>query len=174
MKTQAWGWLVAAVMAAGLNASYHDGAFEWTHQVVDQVKHNSAAVLALASGRADRFLAEARLTADQEEAHSCRWATTLARIQTRAARTENRFAHFQARNAEQEAQFARLEADRARIEAEVAAQTARIRIPNAAFNPVSLPTIDVCPRVHVNLPRMPHVHIPAPDIHIEMPSAGPV
>lgn len=174
MKTQAWGWLVAAVMAAGLNAGYHDGAFEWAHQVVDQVKHNSAAVLALASGRADQFLTEARLATAQEATHSCPWATRLARIQTRVARTQSRFAHFQEMNTDREAQFARLEADRARIEAEVAAQTARIRIPNAAFNPVSFHTIDVCPRVHVNLPRMPHLHVPAPDIHIEMPSAGPV
>jgi hypothetical protein len=60
MKTQAWGWLGAAVLAAGLNASYHDGGLEWAHNAVDQIQHRSAAVLALASGRADQFLAEAK------------------------------------------------------------------------------------------------------------------
>jgi hypothetical protein len=61
MKTQAWGWLAAAALAAGLNASYHDGGLQWVHQAVDQVEHGSAAVLALAAGHADQFLAEARL-----------------------------------------------------------------------------------------------------------------
>ncbi len=47
--TQAWGWLTAGVLAAGLNASYHDGGLQWAHQVADRVEHGSAAVLALAS-----------------------------------------------------------------------------------------------------------------------------
>jgi hypothetical protein len=64
MKTQAWGWLAAGVLAAGLNASYHDGGLQWLHQAVDQVEHGSAAVLALAGGHADLFLAEARLVSN--------------------------------------------------------------------------------------------------------------
>lgn len=93
MKTQAWGWLTAAVLTAGLNASYHDGGLQWAHRIVDQVGHNSAAVLALASGRADQFLTEARILTARNETASCRWATTLAQVQTRIAGAENAFAH---------------------------------------------------------------------------------
>ena len=186
MKTQAWGWLGAAVLAAGLNASYHDGGLEWAHRIVDQVGYNSAAVWALASGRADQFLAEAQMVSSREETASCRWATALARVQTRVARTDNEFARVQAMSAREEAQLARLEANRARFEAQVAAQTARIRIAATAFSPagysVRIPDIKipdvkipaVCPRVRVNIPRAPMVRIPAPAVHIELPSAGPV
>src|ERR1700758_1868952 len=61
MKTQAWGWLGAAVLAAGLNSSYHNGGLEWVHEIVDRVQYNTGAVLALVTGRADQFLAEARM-----------------------------------------------------------------------------------------------------------------
>ena len=184
MKTQAWGWLAAAVMAAGLNASYHDVGLEWAHRVADQIGYNSAAVLALASGRADQFLTEARLVTSTEETASCRWSTALARVQTRVARTENGFARVQAMSAREEAQLARLEANRARIEAQVAAQTARIRIPAAALSPVvysfadvKMPEVkmpSVCPRVHVSIPRLPMVRVPAPVLHVETFGAGPV
>ena len=46
MKTQAWGWLAAAVLAAGLNSSYHDGGLQWAHEIVGSVQHNTGAVLA--------------------------------------------------------------------------------------------------------------------------------
>jgi len=184
MKTQAWGWLAAAVMAAGLNASYHDGGLEWAHRVADQIGYNSAAVLALASGRADQFLADAQLVTASEETASCRWATALARVQNQVAHTENQFAHVQAMSAREEAQLARLEANRARIEARVAAQSARIRIPAAVFSPVvysfsnmKMPDVKIlgaCPRVRVNLPRLPMVRIPAPVVHVETFSPGPV
>jgi len=184
MKTQAWGWLAAAVLAAGLNASYHDGGLEWAHRVFDRIGYNSAAVLALASGRADQFLTEARLATADEETASCRWATALARVQTQVARTGTGFAHVQTMSAREEAQLARLEANRARIEARVAAQTARIRIPAAAFNPVALSVSDmkmpdlkipaVCPRVRVNIPRLPMLRIPAPVVHVEPFGSGPV
>jgi hypothetical protein len=65
MKTQAWGWLATAVVAAGLNASYHDGGLRWLHQAVDEMEHSSAAVVALAAGHTDQFLAEARLVSNQ-------------------------------------------------------------------------------------------------------------
>ena len=170
---------MAAVVAAGLNASYHDGGLEWAHQVADRIGYNSAAVLALAGGRADQFLTEARLVTANEETASCRWSTALARVQTRAARTESGFARVQAMSAREEAQLARLEANRARIEARVAAQTARMRIPAAAFSPVSFSVSDmkipsVCPRVRVNVPRLPMVRIPAPVVHVETFGDGPI
>jgi hypothetical protein len=171
MKTQAWGWLVAAVVAAGLNASYHDGGLEWAHRIADRVERNSAAVWALASGRADQFLAEARAVTAPEETPTC-WATTLARVQARLAHSENQFAHIEAVSGREQAQLAWLEANRGRIEARIAARTARIRIPAAAVNPGPFPIVRIpaiCPRVHVNIPR-----IPAPVIRIETSSQGPV
>ena len=112
MKTQAWGWLAAAVLAAGLNASYHDGGLEWAHRIADRMDHGASAVMALASGRADQFLAEMRMASTHDEAPSCRFATSFARVQTKLARTETRFAHFEGMTARQEAQLARLEANR--------------------------------------------------------------
>jgi len=179
MKTQAWGWLIAAVVAAGLNASYHDGGLDWAHRVADRVRYNSAAVLALASGRADQFLTEARLATASEETASCRWTTALARVQNQVARTQGGFARVQAMSAREEAQLARLEANRARIEARVAAQTARLRPPAAAFSPVVYSVSDmkipsVCPRVRVNIPRLPMLRIPAPVVQVETFGPGPI
>jgi len=54
--TQAYAWLAAGVLAAGLNASYHDGGLQRVHEIVDRVGQNSATALTVASGRADQFL----------------------------------------------------------------------------------------------------------------------
>ena len=186
MKTnQAWGWLAAGVLAAGLNASYHDGGLPWAHQIADRVEHNSAAVLALASGGAERFVSETRLLAARDETASCRLATAMARVQTRIAQSriaQTRIAEsqagFDAMTAREEAQAARFEANRARIEAQIAARTAHIRIATAVFTPISVKAIPapvVCPRVRVNIPRLPMVKMPViPEIHIESGSTGPV
>jgi hypothetical protein len=171
MKTnQAWGWLAAGVLAAGLNASYYDGGLQWVQRIADRVGLNSAAVLAVASGRADQFLAEARMLTARNQTASCPFSTAMARVQSKIARSE---AGFEVMSAREEAQLARFEASRARIEA----QTARIRIPAAAFHPVvvRMTGASVCPRVRVNVPRMPAVKIPPiPAIHIDPASAGPV
>jgi hypothetical protein len=173
--TQAWGWLAAGVLAAGLNASYYDGGLQWAHQVADRVGHSSAAVLALASGRADQFLSEAQVLTGRRENPSCPLATTLARVQTRIARTQTGFDVMSAR---EEAQLARLEANRARMKSRIAVQAAHFRIATANFAPVALKAIPapvVCPRVRVNIPQMPMMKMPvAPEIHIEMAGAGPV
>jgi len=170
--TQAWAWLTAGVLAAGLNASYHDGGLQWAHQVADRVEHGSAAVLALASRRADQFLTEARLLTAHDETASCRWATTPARVQSKIDRSHARFDVMSAR---QEAQLAKLEANRARMEAQIAVQTAHLRIATANFAPVafkSIPAPVVCPRIRVRAPRVPMIQPPV--IHIETASAGPV
>ncbi len=76
-------------------------------------------------------------------------------------------------SAREEAQLARLEANRARIEV----QAARIRVPAAAFNPVvvRMTGTSVCPRIRVNVPRVPAMKMPQiPAIHIDTASAGPV
>src|SRR5450755_3883847 len=184
--TQAWGWLIAGVLAAGLNASYHNGGLQWAHQVADRFEAGSGAVMALASGRADQFLAEARLltvqdqsTQDrprQEQSASCRFATTrfatnMARVQSKIDRSQ---AAFDRMGALSERQQARLEAQRDRMEARITAQMAHLRITTADFAPVALramPSPVVCPRVRVSVPRLPRIEIPAvPDIHIDIAS----
>ena len=87
-------------------------------------------------------------------------------------------------SAREEGQLARLEANRERIEAQVqaqvASQTAHLRMASFAFAPVAVKAISapvVCPRIRVNVSRMPMIKMKmpvAPEIHIEMPSAGPV
>ena len=170
--TQAWAWLTAGVLVAGLNASYHDGGLQWAHQVADRVEYGSAVVLALASGRADQFLTEARSLTARDETASCPWATMRDRVQSRIDRSQ---AGWDVMSAREEAQLARLEANRARMEARIAAQTAHIRIAMADFDPVDLRAIPapvVCPRIRVNVPRLPMIK--APVIHIGTTSAGPV
>jgi len=180
--THAWGWLTVGVLAAGMNASYHNGGLQWAHEIADHVQHNSAAVLALASGNATRFLSEAQALTAKNEKSSCRLASTLARVQSRISGVEQPGYRFEMMSAREESQLARLEANRERIEAQVqaqvASQTAHLRIASVAFAPVALKAIPapvVCPRVHVNIPRMPLMKMPvAPEIHIDIPSAGPV
>ena len=165
MKTQAWGWLAAAALAAGLNASYHDGGLQWAHQIADQVGHNTNAVLALATGRADQFMAEAQLVTSHKQNAECPLTAALARIDT-SMPSDFDVERFEVMSAREQAQLARLEANRARIEAHLS----RVRIPAMALSRVvvTAPTVSVCPRVRVNLPAMkmpvmPVVHIAPPD-----------
>jgi hypothetical protein len=185
MKTQAWGWLIAGVLAAGLNASYHDGGLQWAHEVAERVGHGSSAVLALASGNAERFLSEAQLVAARNETASCRLSTALARVQARLARRESRFASFDKfttfdeMTAEQNVQLAQFEANRdrmqARIQARVDRQMANIRIPAVAFRPVvvRVPQVPQCPRIRVNVPQAPMVDVQVPEIDVESGN-GPI
>src|SRR5215467_14138392 len=136
MKTQAWGWLAAAVLAAGLNSSYHEGGLEWAHEIAGGVEHNTKAVLALATGRADQFLAEARmLKLDREtdrievaenQAPHCPLAAVMARVQSHFANSEAQFDRFQRLSDREQARFDRLEASRARVEARLKARMARV------------------------------------------------
>ena len=107
--TQGWGWLVAGVLALGLNGFYHDGGAVWAHRVVNQVAagvgERTEGVLALAAGRADWFVAKAERAAAHDETASCRLATALARVQTKVARTQAGFAGFEAISAREEAQW---------------------------------------------------------------------
>ena len=171
MKTQAWGWLAAAVMAAGLNASYHDGGLQWAHQFINQVTYNAGTVIALASGRVDQLQSQAPMLAAQNERSRCPLTAALQRVEMKFDRSEMTFDdNVEVMSARQQAQLARLAADRARIEARVA----RIRIPAFTFNPVVVPSphVSVCPRIRVSAPPMPAIK--APMVHIEMPGTGPV
>jgi hypothetical protein len=183
-NTQGWGWLAAGVLALGLNGMYLDGGAAWAHRNVDgvmaRVANRAEAVIALAWGRADRFVTRASLVAARDETTSCRFATTMARLQTKMAqtkiaRTQNGMARFEAMSARQEETLARVEANRARIEAQVA----RILAP-VAFHSITSPVV-ACPRVRVNvnvprvpIPEAPVVKIPAPVVEVEMKGAGPV
>jgi len=170
MKTQAWGWLAAGVVAAALNVSYHQGGMPWAHEIADRVGHNVEAVVALASGNADQFLTEAQVVKAQNEISSCRLQEAMARVQSRIERSDER---FEIMSAHEQERWSRLEANRDRIEARVAS----IRIPAIAVNPVVVPTprINVCPRIHVNVPRMPMIKVPvAPVVHIDVPGSGTV
>ena len=168
MKTQAWGWLAIAVLAAGLNSSYHNGGLEWAHRVADRVQHNTYAVLALATGNADRFLAEAQLASTQNST-SCPLSAALAAIRRSIAPMHSEQERFEAMSAREEAALARMEARRARMEAQIA------RLNMANFNPVvvRVPRV-VCPRVRVSVPRMPRVKMPSTVVHVEYPGTGPV
>ncbi len=169
MKTQAWGWLAIAVLAAGLNSSYHNGGLEWAHRVADRVQHNTSAVLALATENADRFLAEAQLVSAQNS-RSCPFSAALAAVRRSIAPAHSEQERFEAMTAREEAAMARLEANRARMEA----QMARLNLAN--FNPamVRVPRV-ICPRVRVSVPRMPRINVPStPVVHLEYLGAGPV
>jgi hypothetical protein len=174
MKTQAWGWLATAVLAAGLNSNYHNGGLQWLHEAADRVQHNTNAVLALATGRADQFLAEAQLASAQSSS-SCPIRAALAAVRHSIAPVQAQQERFEAMTAREEAALDRLEANRARLE------TQFVRLNVANFNPVMVraPKV-VCPRVHVSVPRMPSMRLPvvtmpaAPTIHIDYSGAGPV
>jgi hypothetical protein len=168
MKTQAWSWLTAGVVALGLNGFYHDGGAEWAHRVADRISDQSAVVAERVSGRAQQFLDSAGMVAARSETASCRLSTALARAQSEMARTQNRFANFQANfqamSDQQGAQVVELEANQDQLEAQVEqrveAQLARVQFASAVVDPVQVRV--VCPRVRVNVPvvRIPRVSIP--------------
>jgi hypothetical protein len=163
---QAWGWLMAGVLAAGLNAAYHDGGAQWLHRVADRVVYQSEAVLALAQGRTDQFLSDAQMLAAEDQTQSCPLASAMAWFRTEFGRQQADFAHIESLSALQEAQLSRLKANRARIEAQVA----RLRFVAPAFN--AIPT---CPRAHMTIQQLPVLTIPAsPSVHIDAPDDGSI
>jgi len=173
MKTQAWGWLATAVLAAGLNAGYHDGGFEWAHRIVGRVGHSTSAVLALATGRADQFLTEARIIAAQRQPSSCPLKAAVAEMQAALAPGGTNVAEFERMTARRQAQLARIEARRAHLESRLI----RIRIPAIALSHVEAetPGVSVCPRGRVIIPRLPMIKVPSPPvIDIDTGSQGPV
>ena len=148
---------------------------QWAHEIVDRVGHNTGAVLALATGRADQFLTEARMLNVERHESQCPLAAAMAQVQSSIDRSESEFDGFQAMSDREQAQLARIEDNRARIEAQVQAKLARVRLVEANFNPVvvQVPRI-TCPRVRVNIPRMPRINVPAPVVHVEYSGSGPV
>jgi hypothetical protein len=179
MKTQAWGWLAAAVLAAGLNSSYRNGGMQWAHEIADRVQHNTGAVLTLATSRANQFLAEARMmkldrSIDSQDPQ-CPFSSAIAQVKTSFDQSQPEFGRFQAMPEREQGQLARLEANRARMEARIQSRLARVHFAEGNFRPVvvQLPKID-CPRLHVNIPRVPRIKVPAPVVHVEYSGPGPV
>jgi hypothetical protein len=105
----------------------------------------------------------------------CPLAAALAQVQNSVDPSQAAFDGFQAMSDREQAQLDRLEANRARIEAQVQAKLARVRLVETNFNPVvvQVPKI-TCPRVRVNIPRMPRIRVPAPMVHVEYSGPGPV
>jgi hypothetical protein len=182
MKTQAWAWLTAGVVALGLNGFYHDGGAAWAHRIAERVSDRSDFVVQRVSDRADQLLAEVRMAGVRDETASCRMSTALARFQTRMARTQNRLA---------QTRFAQTRFADSKI-AQVDAQVVRMRfapvvIDRAAFKRVVIDPIRIrvaCPQVRVNVPavripvvsvpRMPAIRIPAPVISGADSDSGPI
>jgi hypothetical protein len=172
-STQAWGWLAAGVLAAGLNAAYHDGGFAWAHRIADQAQHVSSAVVALASGHADQFLAEAQmLTASNDEFSDA----ADAKADQQVAWAEAAYARAEAFQAREQAHCARIRAEHARIEQRIAARQSFMRAPEAeietTFRTIEIPGIPAtrieipqvkihCSYVRMNLPAMPRIDVPA-------------
>jgi hypothetical protein len=138
---------------------------------VDQVKHNTNAVMALATGRGDEFLAEANFASPRPQASPCPLAV-LAEARAMVLPNDLELQRVEVISAREQAQLARIEARRARIEAKLA----RVHIPAMAFNPVVVqaPKV-VCPRVRVHMPRIPTVKMPAlPVVHVQNAGFGSV
>ena len=199
MKTQAWAWLTAGVVALGLNGFYHDGGAAWAHRIAERVSDRSDFVVQRVSDRADQFVAEVRMAAGRDETASCPLSTALAQFQGKMARTQDRFVQDQTRFAQtkivrfegmtdrEEAQAERLEAREERAEARIEAQAearADAQVVRMRFAPVAIDrafervVIDpirirvACPRVRVNVPavRIQVVNIPRiPAIRIPAP-----
>jgi hypothetical protein len=162
-NTQAWGWLVAGVMALGLNGFYHDGGAVWAHRIVDQIADRSGNLADVASAQVNRLMEKADLVAVRDENASCRVGAAMARLQTKFARTQSGMARFEAMSAREEAAMARVEANRARIEAQVA----RVRFTPVELNAMRIPAM-TCPRVRVNIPR-----VEVPTVHVDL-GTGPI
>jgi multidrug efflux pump subunit AcrA (membrane-fusion protein) len=201
MKTQAWGWLTAAVLAAGLNSSYQNGGMQWAHEIVNRVQHNTGAVLALATGRADQFLAEARMVSVDRQKSKCPFEAAMAEARSSLDRSQSEFDQVQALSDREQAQLARLEARRARIEAQVQSKLARIQFADSGFTMtkgsfannefsftsdgsaplvVRVPRIQ-CPHLRVSPQRIPRVRvripridIPAPVVEVGNSGTGPI
>ncbi len=172
--TQAWGWLTAGVLALGLNGFYHDGGAELVHRFVGRVIHSSAAVLALASGGADQVLQQAKTVVARDETQSCRLDRSMARLQARVAQTDTGLARFEAMSAREQAQLVRLEANRARIEALAPRPEFATFIEPMNF---AAPKVSViCPRVRVNIHRMPipMIKMQAPVVHVRVIDTGAI
>ena len=184
MKLQALGWLTAGVLAAGVNASYHNGDLQWAHRIADRVGYQTNTVLALATGNVDRFYSEARLSevrmarVGEENNSPCRFSLTRTHVENAMPQADVAFAQFERASDREQAQLAKLAARRARMEAHFAwIEIPAVNVPAVHVQPVvmKIPDVHVCSRVRVSVPNIPAVKIPAiPQVRVEVSGAGPV
>jgi len=104
--------------------------------------------VALATGRADLFMAKANLAAARNEGASCRVAAAVSRLQTHMFGRRPEWPTLMPCRPGKKAALARVEANRARIEAQVA----RVRFLPVALTPQAIPLFG--PRIRVNIPRV--------------------
>ena len=170
--TQAWGWLIAGVVALGLNGIYQDGGAAWVNRaagrVMNRVEERVAPVLAMATGRAGWFLARTNTVLAQQETSACRRATAAARAQRAFVRSD--FGRFENYSARQEQAAAHLEERRALMEAQMA---------EMRFEPTVFEKTWSCPRVRVSVPQInvPQIYIPQVQVHvpsIDVNVGGPI
>jgi hypothetical protein len=185
-STQAWGWLAAAVLAAGLNAAYHYGGLAWAHRIVYQARHVSGAVVALASGHADQFLSEAETLTARNDEMTAFSQSARATANQEMARAEAAYARAEAR---QQAHCARMQAEHARMEARIASHGVFVRVPDVRVETfrtiqipegpaIRLPRIELsqvkaahCSRIRVRVPAMPDISVPAaPAVNVSFAS----
>ncbi len=192
---------MAAVVAAGLNSSYHNGDLQCLHRAAEQAKHRTLGVLALATGRADQFLIQAQIVAAHERADSS-LAEAISPVEIESAVSEASEGSVEALSACPEQQRARIEArikvqrDRmqsaqARMEAaqtRLAAKAEHLQMVQinlnrtlkglpASFNPVMksfnpMVKMVACPRVRVSVPQIAMPQLPA--VRFDAGAAGPV
>jgi hypothetical protein len=190
--TQAWLWLTAGVLAAGMNAVYHDGGAQWAHDIVDRVSDRVASrvedpvedrveanivdrvidrsqeLLARATDHADLALSQARLTVSDEGHSPCRFRESTSSWKTGLARSQSTVDRIKSLSARQKAQIARVEAKRVRVEAAISRVSVETPVIAQNFKFAFAPA---CPRIHVNVPR---VRVATPEIHIETSSTDPI
>src|SRR5262249_25305729 len=142
------------------------------HRIADRVEYNTSAVLALATGHADRFYNETRLTearmarVGEENSSPCRLSLAMAQVEKAIPLSDATFAQFDRMSDHEQAQMARLAARRARMQA----QLTRIEIPAIQVPEIHIPEIQV-PEIHVPAVRVPAVHVQpvvvnVPDVHV--------
>lgn len=200
MKT-AWAWLAAGVVALGLNGFYQDGGAQWLHQRVGLAGHRTEAVLALATGHVDRFLAEARLVAAQQSSVRCPFAAMTAvaepvHVYIRRIMSDSARADFDAGcdrglarveraraldRARLDLQLARMDAASARLQAQWGRSSASamvlhpmvVRVPAVRLQ--DLPQTAYCSRLNTKIPQVPALKIPAvPMVRIQKLSFGSI
>ncbi len=180
MKTTAWAWLTAGVLALGVNGFYQDGGAAWLHRAVGQIRagvsQGSSLLADLATGQFDRFLMQANLLqARAQTATSCRGSVAVARMRERIARTQDRVARFDAMSARRQGALAQMESSRAEMEAKLAGmQFASYESDESEGSSSSCRRVVVhVPEVHVSVPgvdvRVPQVHAHVPEVHVSIP-----
>ena len=165
-STNAWGWLAAGVLALGVNGFLHDEGANLFRRAADGMVAQSEAVMALATGQADQFLAQAQVVAARNRAQRCPLDAAVARMRSRVAERAQ-FAQFESMRAQQESQMVWLDVQKNQMEA----QMAQFQFDTADLN---VPEVHViCPRMRVSIPQ-PKLRIPAPVVHVRTERTGSI